>query len=345
MNELSKRLRSALQAPSFTSTRKSQFFHPSSVSVENYDNGYKQVTGSCLREQFYRINNEQITNAFEPDYMISAMLGDKVSELIVQLIDVHGFKMGLQRLAVEHSFYDPRINVSGRTDIIAWDSIANEPVGIELKSVGKYKADCTIEQPDDTHVMQSMLYLDYYRAFMPADQKCPTKWYIWYVARTENWNVKGKKHGSPMTMLWDYQLTMDAAGIPTIHTPIRKITRNDLKLSNIHKRYSDLASYLSTSTIPPRDYDLNYSEEKITTFHKLGKLTRKADIEKVEKWMKKGAPEGKLNLDLGDFECRNCSWRNKCWDIAAQTPVSTFSSLPEKNTTEKKESSESEEMW
>jgi hypothetical protein len=344
MNELSKRLRNALSAPSFSSTRRSHFFHPSSVSIEKYDNGFKEVIGSCLREQFYRIKDETPTNSTEPDYMISALLGDKISELIVNLIDTHGFKMGLQRLAVEHSFYDPRINVSGRTDIIAWDFIANEPVGIEIKSVGQYKASMTIDNPDDTHVMQSILYLDYYRNFMPASQKIPKKWYIWYVSRTENWSIKGKKHGSPMTMVWDYYITLSNTGVPTIHTPTGSRERPDLSVKNIHDRFEKLAAFLASKTIPPRDFDLTYSEEKIVTLHRLDRISRKLDKEKIDKWLSKGAEQGKLKVDLGDFACRTCAWKDKCWNLSTTTPEKTFSSLPSAEE-ESSEPPELPEMW
>ena len=345
MNELSKRLRKALSSPSFSSTRRSHFFHPSSVSVEKNDKGYREVVGSCLREQFFRIKDETPTNTTEPDYMISAMLGDKISELIVNLIDTHGFKMGLQRLAVEHSFYDPRINVSGRTDIIAWDFVANEPVGIEIKSVGQYKASMTIDSPDDCHVMQSILYLDYYRNFMPSTQKVPKKWYIWYVSRTENWSIKGKKHGSPMTMAWDFHITLDNMGIPTVHTATSSKERKDLSVANIHKRFEQLAAYLSTDTLPPRDFDLEYSEEKIVTLFQLDLIQRKMDKEKIEKWMKKGATPGKLNLQLGDFECKTCAWKDKCWGLSTKAPEKTFSSLPEVEPEEGSELPELPEMW
>lgn len=345
MNELSKRLRKALSAPSFVSTRRSNFFHPSSVSVEKNDKGFREVVGSCLREQYYRIKDETPTNTTEPDYVISALLGDKVSELVVNLIDTHGFKMGLQRLAVEHSFYDPRINVSGRTDIIAWDFIANEPVGIEIKSVGQYKASQTIDNPDDSHVMQSILYLDYYRTFMPASQKVPKKWYIWYVSRTENWSIKGKKHGSPMTMVWDYYITLDGNGVPTVHTPTSAKERPDLAVKNIHARFEQLANYLESNTEPPRDFDLEYSEEKIATLFELDLISRKMDKEKIEKWIKKGATPGKLNLQLGDFECRFCAWKDKCWGLSLKAPEKTFSSLPEVEQEEGSDVPDLPEMW
>lgn len=257
------------------------------------------------------------------------MIGDKISELVVQLIDEHGFKMGLQRLAVEHSFYDARINVSGRCDIIAWDFTTNEPVGIEVKSVGEYKASKTIEQPSDEHIMQAVIYLDYYRTHMPSNQVIPKKWYIWYCSRTENYSIKAKKHHSPLTMLWDYFITLEEDGTPCVHTSTNSKLMPHLNVSKIHERYKKLALYVNNKTLPPQDYELSYSPEKIATLFKTDKLTRKADKEVVEKWLKKGAPEGKLKLEMGDFECRLCAYRDKCWNKGTEDIEKQLSNLPE----------------
>lgn len=328
MNNLSIRLKAALAAPSFEGTRKSVFFHPSAASVELEDATGRKVIGSCHREQYYRLTEEPVTGVSEIDYQISAMLGDKVSELIVELLDTHGFKMGLQRLAVEHSFYDPRVNVSGRCDIIAWDFINNEPVGLEIKSVGEYKATKTMDMPADEHIMQTVLYLDYYKTYMPKDNAIPTKWYIWYFSRTENYSIKAKKHGSPLTMLWDYYITLDDEGVPTVHSHGHKTRMPHLSVANIHARYNTLASYLAQKILPPRDYELRYSEEKLTTLSEAG-LLRKADTEAIGKWLKKGAPKGKLKLDIGDFSCKLCPWKEECWGLPKVTVGRKSFNLPE----------------
>lgn len=347
MNQLSTRLRQAILSPSFRSQKKSIFFHPSSASVETESETGKEVIGSCHREQYYRLTEEPTTNVGEPDYAISAAIGDKVSELIVQLIDTHGFKMGLQRLAVEHSFYDPRINVSGRCDIIAWDFTTNEPVGIEVKSVGEYKASKTMDAPSDEHIMQAVIYLDYYRTFIPAGQIIPKKWYIWYCSRTENYSIKSKKHGSPFTMLWDYFITLEDNGTPVIHSHAKSVRMPHLGVTKIHERYKRLEGYVAAKALPPRDYDLSYSPEKITTLYKSDKLTRKADKEVIEKWLNKGAPAGKLKIEMGDFECKMCPWQDKCWNKETQIEIqNTLSNLPKiEETTEEKPKYNLKTLW
>lgn len=336
MNELSKRLKSALEAPTFIGSRKRTSFYPSSTSVEVSTPLGPSVIGTCLRQQYYDFTEEPISNIGETDYRISAIIGDKISEMVVQFIDEHGYKMGLQRLAVESSFYDPRINLSGRCDIIAWDSIKREVIGLEIKSVGEFKANKTMLLPDEQHIMQAAIYLDYYKTYMASNQQLPKKWYIWYCSRTENYSIKAKKHSSPLQMLWDFHITLDDDGVPTVHSPNGKTRMEHLKLEKIHERYKKLADYIETKTLPPRDFEIKYSPEKITSMYQLDLLTRKADKEVVEKWLKKGAPQGKLKLEMGDFSCNLCAWKDKCWGLISQQSIpKTISNLPAKTEEQK----------
>ena len=315
MNTLSSRLFAALKSPTITSTRKGSSFHPSSASIEVPSPiGGTEIIGACLRKQYYQMTEAPITNERVPDWVISANLGDKISDLIADYLNEYGFHMGIQRLTEEHPFYDNRYNVSGRSDLIVWDHNIGEPIGIEVKSVGEYKAGKCIEKPADEHVMQCMLYLDYYNHAIPDDQVQINRWYIWYVSRAENWTIKGKKHGSPLTMMWDYSITLDNNGIPTVHTANGSERWSTFSLSGIHARYSDLKDCLQKGVLPPRDFQVQYSDAKITALYKKDLLTRKLDKDKIEKWLKKGAPAGRLKVLLGDFSCKLCSYAEHCWN-------------------------------
>jgi hypothetical protein len=39
----------------------------------------------------------------------------------------------------------------------------------------------------------------------------------------------------------------------------------------------------------------------------------KGQSAEVEKWLEKGAKQGDLELDIGDFQCRYCNWRSLCY--------------------------------
>jgi hypothetical protein len=325
MNELSNRLFNALCQPALSSVKKSTSFYPSSVSIKipSEEGGLKTV-GTCLRQQYYRYTEDGITNIGPPDYQISADLGDLFHAQIVDYIKKHGFQMGLQLMYEEHPIYDPIRHISGRCDIIAWDRKYDEIIGIEVKSVGDYKSSVCIESPSPEHVMQSMLYLDWYRTNIPEGMVRPTKWYLWYIARNEGYAIKTKKHGSPLQNLWDFVITLNEDGTPNIYTPEGRVIWSDYNLEKIYERYETLAKALQSGSIPDRDYELVYSEERIANQYKLDLLTRKADKEKVAKWLNKGAPEGKLKLEMGDFECKLCAYKDLCWNNSNTISPSIF---------------------
>jgi len=331
MNYLSNKLAKALNSPTFTNNRKSSSLSPSAASVEiTLQDGTKKIIGSCHRQQYYRIKGyqEDIEGLLNIDWTLAAVMGEHMHDMLNKLIDNFGFQMGIQKLASEHSIYNKALNFSGRSDVIAWDTLNNEPIGIEIKSIGEFKAKKAMEQPLEEHVLQSALYLDFYNKNIPADQKKITKWYIWYICRTENWSVKAKEHGSPFTMLWDYYIEL-SDGVPIIHLPNGVIQRwSEYSIKNIYDRYQKLHAALANNTIPERDYEILYSEEKILGMYKQNLISKKTDIASIESWVKKGAPPGKLKVSMGDSECNFCEYRKRCWEGVDSSFSKKFSNLP-----------------
>lgn len=326
MNNLSTRIKSALEAPMFNDVRRVSSMHPSAASIELSvpDDKGRNVTGGCHRQQYYKHVAEPVSNKVSPDVILSSMIGDEITEMVAEILDVHGFKCGLQRVVAENSFYIPEIQLNGRCDFIGYDHTNKEFIGIEVKSVGEWKAGKCIERPADEHIMQSFIYLDHYQTAYPSLMF--KKWYILYVSRTENYTIKARKHGSPLTMIWDSYITIDPKDkCAVIHTHNGAEKWKDCTRDNLYNRYKKLLAYLNTNTIPPKDYEIQYSDERIVALYKTNGLTRKMDIEKVEKWLKKGAPPGKLKVEIGDGECNFCNYKATCWpDIVAKDvdPVS-----------------------
>ena len=85
-------------------------------------------------------------------------------------------------------------------------------------------------------------------------------------------------------------------------TVIRSFTIND-----VLARYNQLAHHLETNTVPPNDYELQYSDAKIEDYFKKGKVAKT----KYEAWKK-----GKLKEyeHVGDWQCSYCSFKHVCWD-------------------------------
>jgi len=82
--------------------------------------GGEETVGACLRQQYYRVAGEVPTDISDiPDWGLSSLIGNKLHDLITDLIEEHGFSMGLQLIKAEHSFFDPSINLSSRSDILS----------------------------------------------------------------------------------------------------------------------------------------------------------------------------------------------------------------------------------
>jgi hypothetical protein len=326
MNYLSSKLAKALNNPSFVNIKKSTSLTPSAASTKLSDGS---IVGACTRQQYYKIKGyEPDAGIKNVDWTLAAIMGDNMHEMLSNIIDTYGFEMGIQKLTKEHSIYNPLIRLSGRCDLIVWDHTHKEPVGIEIKSIGEYKCKKAIEQPIEEHVLQAVVYLDHYNKSIPNDQIKINKWYLWYISRTENWSIKSKSHHSPFSMLWDYCITLEN-DIPIITlTDGTKQKWTDYSVQNIYQRYDILNNALMANTVPPRDYELQYSEEKITELHKLNKIATKTNKEIIDKWLAKGAPPGKLKLTMGDSECMFCEYAKLCWENTLNTTPKQISNLP-----------------
>lgn len=301
-----------MQRPLIRSNRLSTANYPSGASIKVNRGGQNLVYGGCLRAEYYRKTGEPREGDINPDWEISARLGEKYQELLEELFDEYSIRMGLQKIAIEYPFYADETNLSGRTDMLYWDIAKQEIIGVEVKSVGDWKAGKTMLKPAEEHVMQAMLYLDWFRQKLEDNSQIPG-WYIVYMARSESWNLKKREHGSPFTGIWDFFITLDSNDCPVIHGANTTETWEDFPLAEIVKRFDQSTEYFENKILPDRDYDLVYTEEKIASLYKLGMVPLKKDQTKIEKWLKNGAVPGDLDLEMGDFECKACPYQSKCW--------------------------------
>ena len=331
MNYLSNKLSNALKNITLPEQRRSSGINPSSASIQYEDQaGFTKTVGGCLRQSYYKMTGATKDEGGEvvSDWVLAALMGDTLHSFLVEMIDKFGFSMGIQRVVEEHGIYDKLTGLSGRSDLIAWDHNKKEPIGIEIKSISEYKCKKAVEQPIEDHVLQSIVYLDYYNKNIPDDQKKIQKWYLWYLARSENWTIKSKPHLSDFTSLWDFCIELDQ-GSPVIHLPSGASQRwSWLKVEKIYERYDQLLDYVSKKTVPPRDYELTYSEEKTLALHKVNQVERKTDRDAIDRWVKKGCPPGKLKVVLGDGACRFCEYSKRCWEGADSSFEPLFSNFP-----------------
>jgi len=282
------------------------------------------IIGACNRQGWYRRKGINPTEPGNVNWELAAVQGNYLHEMLSDLMEEHGFSMGLSRIGKEQGLYDPRVSLSGRTDYMAWDHNLGEPIGIEIKSVGDWKSKKCLEFPADEHIMQSMLYLDYYQTHIPKGQAQINRWYIWYMARGENWDLKGKKNSSPFVQLWDFYLTLNPDGSAVVHTPNGPRHMPHLTISGMHERYAELEKADKDNVIPDRDFEMEHTEEVIAGMYKSDMLELKGQKDTVSKWLNKGGKKGELDLTLGDFACRACGWKSLCWGIPTTFELTEF---------------------
>lgn len=346
MNLLSSRLYKAMKSPTLRSVKPSLSNYPSSASIEIDDPmGGKQILGSCNREQWYRRKGIPRSEEDNINWRLSAIQGDHLHAMMSELLAVHGFQMGIYPIAREQPMYSPSISLSGRVDCIAWDAKLDEPIGIEFKSVGDWKSKKCLIKPAIEHVMQSMLYLDYYKTNIPLGQKRINRWYIWYVARSEGWHLKGKDNSSPFTQLWDFYITLDSNGSPSVYGPQGTEHLKHLTIDKIKDRYKILEAADKKDIIPDRDFELRFSEERIAGLYKQDRIELKTHKTLIQSWLKKGGDTGKLPLELGDFQCRACGWQSLCWNKPYSFATSDFDLPKEEIIKTKKENKGSPEAF
>jgi len=89
---------------------------------------------------------------------------------------------------------------------------------------------------------------------------------------------------------------------------IKSFTIND-----ILNRYKELQHYVDNDIIPPKDYELQYPDDKIKDFRKKDKIAKT----KFEEWQK-----GKLKPYeyVGDWQCRYCDYRRECYPDIVDEP-------------------------
>lgn len=74
-------------------------------------------------------------------------------------------------------------------------------------------------------------------------------------------------------------------------------------INSIYSRYGALADAIAANALPPRDYQLEYTDERFEDMVTMGELSKTA-IEQHQKGKK-----------VGDTECQYCDWRSRCWKI------------------------------
>lgn len=274
-----------------------QFFNPSAASVAWEDMyGMQKVSGACLRQSWYRymgVEGAKDNTAYS-EWIFA--LGKAVEEILVEQ-----WKMMGCWVANNVKFYDLERNLSGEIDVVISDP-DNKLVTVEVKSFYGYMATKEIcgspkqvGKPKISQLLQTLIYVDMCKKYHIADYAKMIYYARDSAARAE--------------------FDIDLVEQNGVHYPtINGVIDYRFTLEDIYKRYEQLQYYLDTKQLPPRDYELVYSPEKMKQLGQTGQLSKTV-------WEAFQKNPKRKDAQAGDWECRYCPFTNICWSSSADVGI------------------------
>lgn len=277
--------------PKFVEERPGGEIYISSASAEYKDKwGVPQVEGSCLRQQWYRMNKFERSPRKINNYL-QTELGDVFSEYLADLAKRAGIYIAHEaRMTKSLGSY----NLRGRADLLVGLPTLSgnvERVGIEIKSIrdGYYSRKNLIDRdktedymPRMSHALQSAIYHDYYR------HKGFTHWQILYIDRSQgDWSSPSHK----VVVTDEGKISVNGKFLP-------------VTMDQVYERFERLLGYYEANEVPPRDYELEYSKDFLDHLAQTKQLTKTEMAD-----YKKG------KLVKGDFACNYCDFKKTCWKL------------------------------
>lgn len=291
-----------------------------------------KVLGKCRRQNFLRYAKdnyafsdkyenlseiyELVSNNTIPPSVYSQWIwraGELYEQYCIDLAKESGVYV-----AEQVNIYIPDFNVSGKIDFITINPETSKYHIVEVKSIYGFNAnsvlgtdsqrrDGNLGTPRESHLMQIGLYQS------------------WYGNTNEEFGPGLLVYGARDTGKYgEFLITVELNeedGKHYIHyqpnTPFYgpKVNTN-ISIENILMNYKLVQDALATCEVPPRDYELLFSQERIEEMYQAGELT-KTDTAQHEK-RKKQLAEGKKRVvkpvEKGDWQCRLCEYKNICYE-------------------------------
>ena len=289
-----------------------------------------KAVGKCRRQAFYRYATDSynfsedydhykdlVTSINENKQPISKYLrwiwraGELYEEYCVDLAKEAGIYV-----AAQTSVYIPKLNVSGKLDLVVVNPETNKYQIVEVKSVYGFNANSVmgtdsqrkkgvLGQPRESHLMQLGIYQ-------------------WWYGNPNDWDPGILVYGARDTGRYaEYLLTVEHVeeeGEDFIfyqgNAPcLTEKVNSGISMQNIMRNYKFTLDALESGVVPDRDYYLAYTEEMIDNMYEAGQLN-KTDTAQYEK-RKKQIEEGKTRLvkpvEKGDWQCRLCEYQAHCY--------------------------------
>jgi CRISPR/Cas system-associated exonuclease Cas4 (RecB family) len=274
-----------MTSPRFAAPSRGGHFYPSEASVKYEDNGEEQVAGACLRKSYYRIKHGDQRGEVSARGAHIMQHGRSIEESLTEVFK----QMGIWR-ANSVRFKDNEFNISGEIDVVLVEPDGTE-YGAEVKTAYGYMAEKDIigntyqnGKPKASHLLQTLIYCYVFRDRLPYFR-------ILYMFRDScsRRTFKVELHEE------------DGLYYPKIDGVISK----KFTIQDVLNRYKELQYYLDNEILPPRDFQLEYTDEKVEKLYKLKKISKS----KYEKHFAPRKPQ-----KAGDWECSYCDFKRFCWE-------------------------------
>ena len=219
-------------------------------------------------------------------------------------------------VATQVSIYIPKVNVSGKIDLVVVNPETNKYQIVEVKSVYGFNANSVmgtdsqrkkgiLGQPRDSHLMQLGIYQWWYGNPNDFDPGI-----LVYGARDT-----GKYAEYLVTVEHVEELGEDFIFYQGNAPCLTEKVNSGISMQSIMRNYKSTLDALESGSIPERDYYLSYTEEMIDAMYEAGELN-KTDTAQYEK-RKKQIEEGKTRIvkavEKGDWQCRLCEYQTHCY--------------------------------
>ena len=297
------------------------------------EKGNDKLVGKCRRQVWYSKTKVPRTNLPNDQTFIKFAVGHAMEENFQEHWQRQGVMLdGNVKVRQDISNGDPRgeLIVSGEIDVLLRDFDLDEEgnitkihtdrgIGIEMKTNRGFFAKKEIYgvgnkmypngHPKMEHVMQTAMYLhmrksveDYYGVTIDSFR-------IVYCqvddGLTTYFDVSLSEGYDGEIIIKDCQgnqLEPDAVASLEAGIDLKRV--GGLTMDNIKDRYYEVQATLNdTENPPPRDFQLRYDAETYELKLEQGDLSKTA----AGNW------EKKPNMEVGDWNCRYCDWKDACY--------------------------------
>jgi len=199
-----------------------------------------------------------------------------------------------------------KLFLSGELDGIF--KIQDQLIGVEIKSVSGYIAERDIfgtaaqrkngtkGAPKWQHLLQTAVYAWHYRKIIPSFK-------ILYFMRGSSIRTEFYVEAVENESTGDFDILVDGRSV-------------GLTIGNIVKRYEELGAKLESNTLPDREFDILYDDEKMNLLSKRNLLNKTNKIAWDKYWerVQDSSSRQIKRPEDGDFECNFCPYKKLCYD-------------------------------